>query len=115
MKTDFPQARAFGATLHFWPEANTDYEKRSQRKVQEKVSRQQEQLTEVKQTAESVRRSRLQQQWESLPEKQQQSLRQTAYERGSETLRSFIDRRKFDDPLVRLACCQELARTQRMS
>ncbi|NQV28306.1 MAG: replication initiator protein A [Rhodopirellula sp.] len=110
MKTDFPQARAFGATLHFWPEANSDYEKQQHRKQQEATSRKQEQAVEAEQAVESVKRTRLQQEWEALPEDQQQSLRQTAYERGSDTLRSFIDREKFDDPLVRLACYQELER-----
>ena len=113
MKSDFPQARAFGATLHFWPEANTDYAKLLHRKEQEAESRQQQQTIDAEHAAETTKRDRLQREWEALTEDQQQRLRQAAYERGSDTLRSFIDRQKFDDPLVRLACYQELERARR--
>jgi len=112
MKTDFPQARAFGATLHFWPEASKEHERRQHRSARETTAQQAEREAEQKKAQESSHRHQLQQAWDALPPDDQQRLLHTAYQRGSETLKRFIDQGRLDDPLVRLACCHELERSQ---
>lgn len=108
MKARFPDARAFGATLLYWNDAIA---KLAKRQKQSAVS-EREQQAKVTENADRCRdqehRRVLRDRWDGLSEDDRQAIRSQVRETCSATVRQFLDQRKFNDPLVMLACLNHL-------
>lgn len=106
MKQAFPQARAFGATLNYWHEADKAGQQliRTTKPETEVVDDSQRQVD--RQQLESQR-----QQWAALSEQKQNRIRDRVAQSSSDTVRRFIAEKKFDDLLVERACLAEMLRT----
>lgn len=106
MKQAFPQARAFGATMNYWHEAD---------KAAQRVVRTSKPPTEVVDDSQrQADRERLEcqrQQWAALTNEQQQTIRDRVAQSSSDTVRRFISEKKFEDLLVERACLAEMMRT----
>ncbi len=114
MKRHFPQARAFGASLLFWPEAvKAPKAAASSADVPSKPDSPAilESPSEAeKRHHQAERKRRLREQWKSLTTEQQTSIRATVYEHAETFVRLRIEQHRYNDPLVELACLDELER-----
>lgn len=108
MKHRFPDARAFGATMLYWSDAHSRYTKKQQHaKI---TARQQEQESSASDDRErdTARREQLRKQWDALSHNEQSVVRDRVRQSCSVTVRTFLDQKKFTDPLVMMACLNEL-------
>ncbi len=109
MKTRFPDARAFGATMLYWNDAFT---KQSRQRFHSEHAVQEQQLEDSvtqERQRETERRQELRARWDLLSESERSAIRNRVHDKCSTTVRQFLDQKKFNDPLVMLACLNELA------
>ena len=112
LKRSFPEARAFGATILYWPEAESKLRKQETNRTQQLESAADEEHQTLRLTEQACRREQLRTRWQALPTTEQQEIRETVALTSNATVRQFIRKGKYDDPLVQLACLDELARRQ---
>lgn len=110
MKTEFPDARSFGATMHFWVDAAKTAEKKKavvrKETAEKKRERESEQRLETSEKERQVQRE----QWDNLPESEKESIRNAVSQNASRTVRQFLEQKKYDDFLVMLECFNEMKR-----
>ena len=107
LKKGWPEAKLFGATMNYWHDAD----KAKQRKEKSAAVTSflpTEDATEK--SAEQARIDRLREQWSKLTESQKQIIRHRLSQTGEATVRRFLSQEKYTDPLVELACLDELER-----
>ena len=108
MRQAFPQARAFGATMNYWHDA----EKSVRRATPKAVARPDTTAeNDAEREARRTKMDALRKQWDAMGERQRQAVRDRVCESCSDTVRRFIAERRYDDRLVELACLDELKRT----
>ena|GEM_PF-2133899 len=119
MKRQFPEARAFGATLLYWPDAVKTASKSSSRgtstsseatAIDSAKSSGADEGEEQKLRAQTIRKQQLREQWTQLSAEEQQSIRATVYGTANTFVQQRMDKHRYDDPLVELACLNELER-----
>ncbi|QDT40323.1 Replication initiator protein A [Gimesia alba] len=110
MRVQFPEARAFGATMVYWNDVAQQWNQRQQREQQEKAQNIQEQQEERQRQQEKQHQDKYRTQWNQLPEADRDEIRQAVMQTCSRTVRQFIEQGKYDDPLVMMACLAELAK-----
>ncbi|MCA9069980.1 MAG: replication initiator protein A [Planctomycetaceae bacterium] len=110
MRTEFPDARSFGATMHFWATAAADQAKNQTMAQKESEEKKREEKSQRLRERDEKNRQMLREQWRSLPESQKTSIRAAVSKTASNTVREFLSHGKFDDPLVVLACFEEMKR-----
>lgn len=104
MRTAFAEARWFGATQTFWPQA-AEKEKRklasmTRDRKADQVLKQQEEAANKKRE----RRAELRSIWNQLPETDQQAIRAEVMATADGTVRRKLIEQNYDDVLVELAC-----------
>ena len=112
MRAQFPDARAFGATMHYWCDAHARFSKKRERARAIAKEQEQEHAATLERTRESEQRAFLQRRWDSLSPEQRSVIRDRVRGKCSNTVRQFLDQKKFADPLVMLACLEQLAESQ---
>jgi len=119
MKRQFPEARAFGATLLYWPDAVKSASKSSNRgtstsseatAIDSAQSSAADEGEQRKLQAQTIRKQQLREQWTQLSPEEQQSIRATVYDTANTFVQQRMDKRLYNDPLVELACLNELER-----
>ena len=97
MRSGFPDARAFGATMHFWREAATKCRKRAVPRDagEDDASSERERIERWR-----VRRER----WKAIPDDERRRIAKALSRQSVGTLKRQLDDEKFDDPLVIGAC-----------
>ena len=112
MKQHFPNAYAFGATLNFWPRADTSLtcKQRRSQSVADETAR--ERASEDQQRHRSLQRAEFITAWNRLPPSTQNDILQDVRRKSPQFVKRLIDERKLDDPLVRYACGEEMNRRQ---
>lgn len=109
MRRAFPEARAFGATLLYWPEAERKRQKSTRHSRAENCAAAEQESQDTKTSELSRQRQKLLDQWNNLPAVDQNSIRTTVHSQACQTVKRFLDEGRFDDSLVMLACLDELA------
>ncbi len=109
MKVRFADARAFGATMLYWNDAHTKLKRQEASRQSIAVQDQHEAVVSAEKQEATRRRQMLRQHWSTLTEEHQNAIRGRVRSRCSSTVRQFIDQKRFDDPLVMLACLDLLA------
>ena len=119
MKRQFPEARAFGATLLYWPDAVKSASKSANRgtstsseatAIDSAPSSAADEGEQQKLRAQTIRKQQLREQWSQLSAEEQQSIRATVYGTANTFVQQRMDKHRYDDPLVELACLNELER-----
>ena len=114
MRRHFPQARAFGVSLLFWSEAvETPKAASTSAGVSSKSDAPSvlESSSEAeKRHQQAERKKRLREQWRSLASQQRIAIRDTVYNQAEAFVRLRIEQYRYNDPLVELACLDELER-----
>ncbi|HQZ65239.1 MAG TPA: hypothetical protein PLY87_09195 [Planctomycetaceae bacterium] len=119
MKRQFPEPRAFGATLLYWPDAVKSASKSSNRKtptsseanaIDSAQSSGADEREHRKLQAQTIRKQQLREQWNQLSAEEQQSIRAAVYGTADTFVQQRMDKHRDDDPLVELACLNELER-----
>lgn len=110
MRTNFADARAFGATMNFWPIVANKLQRKQQQIVavkENEIDRQNERRQAEQQ---NLRKENLRKQFSALPDTERDSIRAAVAEAATPFVRARIEQQRFDDPLVELACLDELER-----
>jgi len=115
MRAEFPDARSFGATKHFWSDAASAQKKQLKRAKREAETQNREDKTKLLFDTDSKRRLALRSQWDALADPEKQSIRDHVSKKASDTVRQFIAQGKYDDPLVMLSCLDEMSRNKTLS
>ena len=110
MKSGFPTATSFGATKLFWHEATKKQKTIQTQKAQKHVSRESDATEQAQRKEQQRRKDELRTAWDKLNEQQQQDVRDAVLQNCDTFVRTRIQQRRFDDPLVQLACLNELER-----
>lgn len=110
MRVQFPEARAFGATMVYWSDAAQQWKKRQQRAQQVTKQKLQEQQEDRHRQRKRQHQDKYRTQWDQLSETDQDEIRQAVTQTCSRTVRQFIEQGKYGDPLVMMACLAELAK-----
>ena len=110
MRQQFPEARAFGATNLYWSDAEARHRKQEVHRKREVKAATHEEHQEQRRAQEAHRREQLKAHWQLLSSAQQQEIREYVARTAAATVRQFIKKGKYDDPLVQLACLDELSR-----
>lgn len=108
MREQFPDARAFGATMLYWPEAKAKHERREQQQSRQAAATAQARDEQAQLKAQAKRREQLRAEWERLPATRQHEIRGAVKKSAGKTVREFLSQGRFDDPLVLLACFEEM-------
>ena len=108
MRTQFPNAVAFGGTMRYWPEAAKTMAQaiqRDQQKTEQLKANQQE--AETKQQGRD-RKERLREKWNSLTEDERREIRNDVAESANVYVQSKLQQEDHDDLLMELACLDAL-------
>lgn len=112
MKVDFPDARAFGATMHFWSLADKKLNRETSRVLKEKTEQSESSDDETRLSAERKRRERLLTEWNQLDEKAQQNIQHSVRQNAAPAVSRLLEDKGLDDPLVLIHCLNELEQHQ---
>jgi hypothetical protein len=107
LKRHFPEARAFGASMIYWDEVMSKSQHAEQQTID---ARSPESDCEKHQDIQQPRRNQLRREWQSLSEGERNNIVDAVAASGSDTVSRFISHGKLGDPLVEIACLQELER-----
>ena len=107
LKKSWPQAKTFGATMNYWHEADKTRKRQEKHKTASSFLPADD---KSKKSAEQARIERLREQWSKLTESQRQLIRHRVSQASGPTIRRFLSEEKYNDPLVELACLDELER-----
>ncbi|MDB4614257.1 replication initiator protein A [bacterium] len=104
MRQGFTDARWFGSTRAFWPQVIL--KQQSQAAIKQKAAEavQQEQIGNQSVADQKKRKQQLRELWSQLPESEHDDIRAEVKESADSTVRRYLSERKFNDPLVELAC-----------
>lgn len=108
MRRQFPDAKAFGASFLYWPEAAHGRLQRQRSAERLAAADHSHAEDERRQAEKTERRERLLAVWTALSPAEQDDVRRAAAATASATVRQFIAQGKHEDPLVLLACFREL-------
>lgn len=112
MRRQFPDAKAFGASFLYWPEAARTLAAKERRAEQAQSVGRDTRSERERHSEKTVQRFRRLAAWNALPEAERQAVRERVAATASATVRQFIALGKHDDPLVLLACFDEFERRQ---
>ena len=108
MKRHFPDARAFGATLRFWPDAAKKLKRIDRQPVTAEITVDSKPADDVVNQEKAARRQRLRTAWQQLSETEQKAILKTVEANANAFVKSRFEQHGFDDTLVELACFDEL-------
>ena len=105
LRKTWPDARVFGATMNFWHEAER---MRQKREAETSIKPVEPTEAESQKQAKQERIDLLRNQWAAMTEPQKEIVRTRVSKSSSQTVQRFIRENRYDDPLVELACLDEI-------
>lgn len=108
MNADFPEARAFGATMRFWSVAEKKLQREVTRTHKEEIERTGVSNDETRLAAERKRRERLQAEWNQLDEATQKEVLNSVRQKAVPAVSRLMEEKGLEDPLVMIHCLNEL-------
>lgn len=96
--------------MFYWSEIAKKWNRSRQQTQQLKIQDDQEQQEEIDRQRQNTHQNKYRAQWNQLSEKERDEIRQTVSQISSHTVKQFLEKKKYEDPLVMMACLAELAK-----